>query len=178
MRSRQVSKRILASTEGIARCGVVTSTPMTGLTSYGRSWSVASDGGDTDLTKSMDSTGESSVCSLVHRDKVRYPSATKLSDTVYGRDPLSRPTIRTWYTYVIYRNSAEGRGGLMARSRRRSRRAAGSKRDSNEDPSCLWAWCMLNLTWANVLSLVWCGSLERNVPAEVSSSSSDRGSKL
>ncbi|GBN99987.1 hypothetical protein AVEN_257789-1, partial [Araneus ventricosus] len=28
------------------------------------------------LTKNVDATGESSMCSLVHRDKVRYPSAT------------------------------------------------------------------------------------------------------
>ncbi|GBN01066.1 hypothetical protein AVEN_56101-1 [Araneus ventricosus] len=29
-----------------------------------------------DLTKNMDATGESSVCSLVHRDKVRYYATT------------------------------------------------------------------------------------------------------
>ncbi|GBM26028.1 hypothetical protein AVEN_61998-1 [Araneus ventricosus] len=31
MRSHQISNRVLASPEGIARCGVVTFTPMTGL---------------------------------------------------------------------------------------------------------------------------------------------------
>ncbi|GBN41612.1 hypothetical protein AVEN_206820-1 [Araneus ventricosus] len=30
----------------------------------------------------MDATEKNSVCSLVHGDKVRYPRATKLSDTV------------------------------------------------------------------------------------------------
>ncbi|GBN55697.1 hypothetical protein AVEN_70749-1 [Araneus ventricosus] len=38
---------------------------------------------DPDLTKNMDATGESSMCSPVHRDKVRYPSAMKLSDTIW-----------------------------------------------------------------------------------------------
>ncbi|GBN86096.1 hypothetical protein AVEN_247398-1, partial [Araneus ventricosus] len=40
---------------------------------------------DSDLTKNMDSTGESSVRSL----------ATKLSDTVW-KGPIVRPTIRAW----------------------------------------------------------------------------------
>ncbi|GBN18894.1 hypothetical protein AVEN_239583-1 [Araneus ventricosus] len=38
---------------------------------------------DADLMKNVDATGESSVCSLVHRDKVRCPSATELWDTVW-----------------------------------------------------------------------------------------------
>ncbi|GBM12473.1 hypothetical protein AVEN_55306-1 [Araneus ventricosus] len=36
-----------------------------------------------DLTKNVDAAGESSVCSLVHRDKVRCSNATKLSDTIW-----------------------------------------------------------------------------------------------
>ncbi|GBM80053.1 hypothetical protein AVEN_45038-1 [Araneus ventricosus] len=39
-------------------------------------------------------------------------------------------------------------------------------------------WCRLNPSGPNVLPLVWCGSLEMRVLAQVSSSSSDRGSKL
>ncbi|GBM62817.1 hypothetical protein AVEN_212162-1 [Araneus ventricosus] len=46
--------------------------------------------GDEDLSKNVYATGESSVCGLVHRDKVRYPSKTLASETdglpppVYG----------------------------------------------------------------------------------------------
>ncbi|GBN33647.1 hypothetical protein AVEN_206157-1 [Araneus ventricosus] len=39
---------------------------------------------DADLTKNVDATGESSVCSLVHRDRVRY-----LSETSDGLRPLA-----------------------------------------------------------------------------------------
>ncbi|GBM16865.1 hypothetical protein AVEN_99758-1 [Araneus ventricosus] len=48
---------------------------------------------DEDLTKNVDATEESSVCSLAHRDKVRCPSVAKLWDTVW-KDPPFRPTIR------------------------------------------------------------------------------------
>ncbi|GBN58762.1 hypothetical protein AVEN_154314-1, partial [Araneus ventricosus] len=34
-----------------------------------------------DLTKNVDSRGECFVCSLVRRDKVRFPSATFASET-------------------------------------------------------------------------------------------------
>ncbi|GBN71904.1 hypothetical protein AVEN_241898-1 [Araneus ventricosus] len=37
--------------------------------------------GDVDLKKNMDATGESSVCNLAHRDKVRDLSATLASET-------------------------------------------------------------------------------------------------
>ncbi|GBN73366.1 hypothetical protein AVEN_237556-1 [Araneus ventricosus] len=37
--------------------------------------------GDEDLKKNVDTTGESSVCSLVHRDKARFPSGTLVSET-------------------------------------------------------------------------------------------------
>ncbi|GBN35686.1 hypothetical protein AVEN_236260-1 [Araneus ventricosus] len=36
--------------------------------------------------------------------------------------------------------------GLVVRSRLWGRRAVGSKPDSAEYPSCMWAWCTLNLT--------------------------------
>ncbi|GBN06798.1 hypothetical protein AVEN_69018-1, partial [Araneus ventricosus] len=60
---------------------------------------------DEDLTKNVDAAGIS-VLSLVHRDKVRYPSATKLSDTVW-----KGTTVLTNYSglvYVIY-----GKGSLF-----------------------------------------------------------------
>ncbi|GBM90755.1 hypothetical protein AVEN_139150-1 [Araneus ventricosus] len=37
--------------------------------------------GEEDVTKNVDTTGESSVCILVHRDKARYPSAILVSET-------------------------------------------------------------------------------------------------
>ncbi|GBL91035.1 hypothetical protein AVEN_184423-1 [Araneus ventricosus] len=40
MRRHRISKWVLASPEGIGRSGVVTSTPMTGRTSYERGWAV------------------------------------------------------------------------------------------------------------------------------------------
>ncbi|GBM92429.1 hypothetical protein AVEN_81045-1 [Araneus ventricosus] len=45
-----------------------------------RTWNVASQQGDVDLAKNVDATGESSMRRLVHRDKVRYPSATLVSE--------------------------------------------------------------------------------------------------
>ncbi|GBN81216.1 hypothetical protein AVEN_116554-1 [Araneus ventricosus] len=44
MGSRRISKRVPAFPEDIERRGVVTSTPITGRTAYGRSWAVAGDG--------------------------------------------------------------------------------------------------------------------------------------
>ncbi|GBN34911.1 hypothetical protein AVEN_134839-1 [Araneus ventricosus] len=44
--------------------------------------------GDTDLTKNVDATGERSECSLIHRDKVRYPSATLVSETDWRPTPV------------------------------------------------------------------------------------------
>ncbi|GBN32207.1 hypothetical protein AVEN_40237-1 [Araneus ventricosus] len=44
MRSRRISKRVLAFPVGIAGSGLVPSIPMTGPTSYGRSWAVAGEG--------------------------------------------------------------------------------------------------------------------------------------
>ncbi|GBM44839.1 hypothetical protein AVEN_201087-1 [Araneus ventricosus] len=52
------------------------------------------------------------------------------------------------------------------------------KPDSAEDPPCMWACCTLNRRGSNVLLLVWCGSLEKGVAAQVSSSSPDCGSNL
>ncbi|GBM53440.1 hypothetical protein AVEN_109347-1 [Araneus ventricosus] len=47
-----------------------------------------------DLTKNVDARGESSVCSLVHRDNVRCPSSTELWNTIW-KGPPSIP-IRAW----------------------------------------------------------------------------------
>ncbi|GBO39552.1 hypothetical protein AVEN_127227-1, partial [Araneus ventricosus] len=52
---------------------------------------------DADFAKNVDAAGESSLFSLVHKDEVRYLSATKLSDTVQ-KGTIVRPTIRAWYT--------------------------------------------------------------------------------
>ncbi|GBO13886.1 hypothetical protein AVEN_207571-1 [Araneus ventricosus] len=58
-------------------------------------------------------------------------------------------------------------------------RIPGLKPDSTENTPFMWACCALNHTqWPNVLPLVWCGSLERRMPAHVPFSSSDRSSKL
>ncbi|GBM76127.1 hypothetical protein AVEN_205239-1 [Araneus ventricosus] len=88
--------------------------------------------GDNDLTKNMESTEESSVCSQVHIDKVQYPSATLLSDTVWkgtniptnysGFVPTSRPTIRAWYHHPdkLFRlgtNIPTNHSGLVPTSR-------------------------------------------------------------
>ncbi|GBO20175.1 hypothetical protein AVEN_140997-1 [Araneus ventricosus] len=60
-----------------------------------------------------------------------------------------------------------GRGDLVVRSQLRDRKALGSKSDSTEDPS----WCT---PWVKRLL----ASVLRELPAQVSSSSSDHGSKL
>ncbi|GBM08525.1 hypothetical protein AVEN_69751-1 [Araneus ventricosus] len=57
---------------------------------------------DADLTKNVDATRESSVCGLVHRDNFRYPSATKLLDSV--RKGTTVPTNYSGLVYVIYGN--------------------------------------------------------------------------
>ncbi|GBM36029.1 hypothetical protein AVEN_274436-1 [Araneus ventricosus] len=49
---------------------------------------------DADLKKNVDATGEISVCSLFHRDKVRCPSAKELWDTEWKRNTAPRQTIR------------------------------------------------------------------------------------
>ncbi|GBL82671.1 hypothetical protein AVEN_263740-1 [Araneus ventricosus] len=53
-------------------------------------------------------------------------------------------------------------------------KAHGSKLDSNEDPSCIGLHT--NSYVGGQTSPLWCGSLEKGVPAQASSS--DRGSKL
>ncbi|GBM00983.1 hypothetical protein AVEN_55499-1 [Araneus ventricosus] len=71
-----------------------------------------------------------------------------------------------------------GRGGLVVRPRPRDRRAAGPKPDSTEDQR---AWGPLHAKSYAVakrppVSVAW--KLGEGVPAQVSSSSSDSGSKL
>ncbi|GBN77594.1 hypothetical protein AVEN_145673-1 [Araneus ventricosus] len=50
-------------------------------------------------------------------------------------------------------------GGLVIRSRLRDERVQDSKSDSKQDPQCIWAWCILNLT-SSVPLLVWHGCLK------------------
>ncbi|GBM91473.1 hypothetical protein AVEN_229749-1 [Araneus ventricosus] len=38
-------------------------------------------------------------------------------------------------------------GGLVVRSRLRSRMAKTRNPHPTEDPPCLWAWCTVNMTW-------------------------------
>ncbi|GBN94822.1 hypothetical protein AVEN_80651-1 [Araneus ventricosus] len=44
--------------------------------------------GDADLTKNVDATEKSSVCRLVHRDKIRYTSATWASEIDVRQPPV------------------------------------------------------------------------------------------
>ncbi|GBL92177.1 hypothetical protein AVEN_91518-1 [Araneus ventricosus] len=73
-----------------------------------------------------------------------------------------------------------GRGGLVARSRLWNRRVPGSKPDSTDDPSCMGP-AARQIIRSGQTSSRWCGvawKFGEGVPAQVSSSSSDRGSKL
>ncbi|GBO35475.1 hypothetical protein AVEN_60485-1, partial [Araneus ventricosus] len=73
---------------------------------------------------------------------------------------------------------AGGRCGLVIRSRPRDRRVAGSKPDSTEDPPCMGTIAR-QIIRSGQTSSRWCSAeVWRGVPARVSSSSSDRGSKL
>ncbi|GBM27741.1 hypothetical protein AVEN_25359-1 [Araneus ventricosus] len=67
---------------------------------------------------------------------------------------------------------------LVVWSRHRARRAPGSKLHSTADPPCMEPVTRSIIRRRpNVLLLVWRGSLERGVPAQVSPLSSDHGSK-
>ncbi|GBM57579.1 hypothetical protein AVEN_85446-1 [Araneus ventricosus] len=70
-------------------------------------------------------------------------------------------------------------GVLVVRSRFRGRRVPGSKPDSTEDPSCMWACCVINHTQGVKRTSRWRGAedLRRGMPAQMSSSSSNGGSK-
>ncbi|GBM79054.1 hypothetical protein AVEN_23589-1, partial [Araneus ventricosus] len=68
-------------------------------------------------------------------------------------------------------------GGPLARSRFRDRMVSCSRPDSIKELPRKLVWCMLNSV-PDILALVGLGSLERGVPAQVSSSLSDSGSKL
>ncbi|GBM03922.1 hypothetical protein AVEN_185416-1 [Araneus ventricosus] len=72
----------------------------------------------------------------------------------------------------------EGRGGQVARSRLWGRMVPGSKLVSTEDPPRFGPVALqIVRRGSNVLTMVWCGYLKRGVPVQVSSSSSDCGSK-
>ncbi|GBO32935.1 hypothetical protein AVEN_85383-1, partial [Araneus ventricosus] len=74
--------------------------------------------------------------------------------------------------------NAGGRGGLVLRSRPRDRRVAGSKPNSTEDPPCMGTIAH-QIMRSGPTSSRWCGAeVWRGALARVSSSSSDRGSKL
>ncbi|GBO00929.1 Maltase-glucoamylase, intestinal [Araneus ventricosus] len=65
-------------------------------------------------------------------------------------------------------------GGLVVRSRLRKRRVPCSKPDFTEEPSCLWAWCALNLMWIKRSP----PKEARKLGEEVKESGSERLSKL
>ncbi|GBN24750.1 hypothetical protein AVEN_119557-1 [Araneus ventricosus] len=70
------------------------------------------------------------------------------------------------------------RGGLEVRPLLRGRRDPGSKHDSSVDPPCMSAWCTLNLTsWVERPAAGGVRKFGEGVPAQVSSSPSDRGSR-
>ncbi|KAJ8893988.1 hypothetical protein PR048_006594 [Dryococelus australis] len=57
---------------------------------------------DADWITDVEAPGESSDCSLVHRDEVRYPNAKKIPDTVWkGTSVLTKYSV---LAYVIYGN--------------------------------------------------------------------------
>ncbi|GBN98108.1 hypothetical protein AVEN_119420-1 [Araneus ventricosus] len=68
-----------------------------------------------------------------------------------------------------------GHGCLVVRSRLWGRRVPNSEPDSTNDKPYIG---LVARRGSNVIPLVPCGSLERGVPAQVSSSASDHGSKL
>ncbi|GBN90722.1 hypothetical protein AVEN_36228-1 [Araneus ventricosus] len=98
------------------------------------------------------------------------------------RKPLSglgpRGEANRAYDKTIIQDCNEGCGGLVVRFRPRGRRVSGSKPDSNEEPPCKRIRCTLNPSDPYALPSVWRGSLESGLPAQASSSPSDRGSKL
>ncbi|GBO10898.1 hypothetical protein AVEN_119490-1 [Araneus ventricosus] len=86
------------------------------------------------------------------------------------------------YTNLGPPSPRRDRGGLVVRSQPQlqSQSAQDSNPESTKDPPRLWALCTINMTWVKRLptDVVRCGSSDRVVPAQVPSSSSDRGSKL
>ncbi|GBM99564.1 hypothetical protein AVEN_214963-1, partial [Araneus ventricosus] len=71
-----------------------------------------------------------------------------------------------------------GRYGLAVRSWFRGQRVPGSKPDSTAYPPDLWALMHVKAYVEGQASSRWCGAeVWKGAPAEVSSSSSDRGAK-
>ncbi|GBM23697.1 hypothetical protein AVEN_257614-1 [Araneus ventricosus] len=73
---------------------------------------------------------------------------------------------------------AAGRGDLVVRSRLWSRRVPGSKPDSTEDPSCMGLLHAKSYIVAKRPPVGMAWKFGEGAPAQVSSSSADRGSKL
>ncbi|GBL97190.1 hypothetical protein AVEN_144624-1 [Araneus ventricosus] len=67
----------------------------------------------------------------------------------------------------------------MVRSELRDRRVPDWTSHSTDDPSCMWAWCTLNLrSWIKHHLAGVKRESEERVPAQGSSALSERGSKL
>ncbi|GBN38422.1 hypothetical protein AVEN_152258-1 [Araneus ventricosus] len=87
------------------------------------------------------------------------------------------PSILTIVSLVLFPAlSADGGGGLVAKSRLRRRWVPGSKPDPIDEPPYYRLWCTLNTLGSNVLPLVWRERLGEGVWAQTSSS--DHGSTL
>ncbi|GBO38926.1 hypothetical protein AVEN_240257-1 [Araneus ventricosus] len=83
---------------------------------------------------------------------------------------------KIYYLWTLTPKKNLGRGGLEVRSRLRGRRLPGLKTDSTEDPPCMRpvvSYVVAKRSSAGVVQ-----KFGEEVPAQVSSSSSDRGSKL
>ncbi|GBN43284.1 hypothetical protein AVEN_167533-1 [Araneus ventricosus] len=158
--------------------------------------------------ENVDATGENSRCSLVHRDKglnsgwagfrtlttepnptggtridpkVRYQSATKFSDTVWKGTivPTSYSGLFVGnLSLVAFSSIFFHRGGLVVRSRLWGRRVP----DSNPIPLKIRrVWGLLHIKSYEVAKRPPAGEAWKpgeGVPDQVSSSTSDRGSKL
>ncbi|GBO08150.1 hypothetical protein AVEN_18877-1 [Araneus ventricosus] len=89
-------------------------------------------------------------------------------------------TVVSWFVYFGFTDRfpvTKARGGLVVRSRVWGRRVPGSRPDSTEDPR---VWCLLHdksyvVAKRPPVGVAW--KFEEGVPAQMSSSSSYRGSK-
>ncbi|GBO45457.1 hypothetical protein AVEN_161492-1 [Araneus ventricosus] len=83
-------------------------------------------------SRESDADAEMSSSSLSEEDALEYDMSEDLEDSLAGTSPppSSKPE-----KAEKYKN--RGRSGLVARSRPRDWRVAGSKPDSTEDPPCM-----------------------------------------
>ncbi|GBN57659.1 hypothetical protein AVEN_23963-1 [Araneus ventricosus] len=92
--------------------------------------------------------------------------------------PASSPNTFHSYNYAEPVRLEGGRGGLVVRSRLWGRRAPGLKPDSTEDPSSMDLLHAKSYVVAKRPPIGVARKFGERVPAQVSSSSSDHGTKL